>query len=691
MGVPTIYNVPDSFDTYALAQDTGPLRGWRQAIQHSPSERGVATPSEARVLRLVPWSEIDMNRSRFALAIAGVALLLQAACAPQPVPTGQPAAPPSLERAESLADAGEPIAAAQIYLDRAATTTPPTRYDHQLRAAQLLLRGGQLERTAGVLVQLPADALTRSQRWQQRLLVAELELARNRPLDALTRLPPPEPDLPLDQRRRAHRLRAQAYSASGNRLESVRERVQLEPLLANDRAVRDNHEAIWRALSPLSVATLDRLQNATSPGPLAAWLELASIVKRGRMAPAQFEEWVASWQASHPDHPAAPRFLDKLIRQQRELRRPPAAIALLLPLHGELAGAAHAIRDGFLAAHYETGTQQRTVIRIYDTGEPGTNIWQVYDRAVDEGAETIVGPLSKQRVATLARGGELDVPVIALNAVEAAPGKMPENLYQFGLLPEDEARQVAERASIDGLTRGVALVPSGGWGDRILGAFADRFRSLGGELVEFKRYSPSKSDFSAPIQQFLNLDESRSRYRALRRITGKDIEFEPRRRNDVDFIFMAAFPRQARLIAPQLRFHHASDLPVLATSHSYAGTPNPKEDRDMEGVTFCDIPWVLEGTKPEPTLFPLVSRLWPEALERYPRLFALGIDAYHLVPYVGWLKKEPHERYAGQTGDLHLDEQAVVHRTLRWAQFRSGTPQLITEPIASAPEHHAGQ
>ncbi|TNF34465.1 MAG: hypothetical protein EP315_07155, partial [Gammaproteobacteria bacterium] len=67
---------------------------------------------------------------------------------------------------------------------------------------------------------------------------------------------------------------------------------------------------------------------------------------------------------------------------------------------------------------------------------------------------------------------------------------------------------------------------------------------------------------------------------------------------------------------------------------------------------------------------------WPEQ-ENYTRLFALGTDAYNMLPFMTRLREKSYERFSGQTGNLYLDPFNRVHRELLWAQFDNGRPQLI--------------
>ena len=82
------------------------------------------------------------------------------------------------------------------------------------------------------------------------------------------------------------------------------------------------------------------------------------------------------------------------------------------------------------------------------------------------------------------------------------------------------------------------------------GAFSEAWETLGGEIAEEQAFGKEDQEISTAIKRMLNVDESQQRARQLRWLLGGDMEYEPRRRRDVDFVFMAAFPRQARQIRP---------------------------------------------------------------------------------------------------------------------------------------------
>lgn len=591
---------------------------------------------------------------------------------------------PAPPQAAALEQAGDFIGAAHEYLTLARNLEAPRQQDYQLRAVAALLRGNHLLRAASLLEKIEVAADDIQLQGRRNLLQAELQLKQHQPLETLRLTQTLDPALSGELRIYHHTLRAQAYDMAGNLLESMRERTLLEPLLTEPLQIQQNQKMIWNAATQLTPLALEHLHTTPPPDILSGWIELAWIDRSSRQTPREFAARIDTWRAQYPDHPAINGLLVDLQQQYQQSLQRPGTIALLLPLSGNLASAGGAIRDGFLAAHYEKSAQQEdSRILLYDTGAPGARSDALYQEAIAAGADMVVGPLEKEAVTLLATSAEtLPIPVLALNQIEGGITS-PTNLYQYGLPPEDEARQVAERTAAEGFTRAIVMVPENDWGRRILSAFAERFTELGGEVLGQELYGTDNSDFSRPITNLLNLNQSQLRYRQLKIALGEELKFEPRRRQDTDFIFMAAFPRQARLIVPQLRFHRATDLPVYTTSHAYNGVTDASDNNDLDGILFCDLPWILNGIQ-DGSLHQRLARLWPDAMDRYSRLYALGIDAYHLIPHLQWLRNEPYSQFAGETGQLSMDENNHIHRTLNWAQFISGKAKPVPQSLIPA-------
>lgn len=352
-----------------------------------------------------------------------------------------------------------------------------------------------------------------------------------------------------------------------------------------------------------------------------------------------------------------------------------AGLALILPLTGPLASTAEAVRDGFLAAYLKSGG--RMPVRLYDSGSSNESSLTAYQQAVREGAGFVVGPLRKESIAAIAAQGQLQVPVLALNYLDEA-ARVPNNFFQFGLAPEDEARAIAEQAAAQGDKRAIALVPQTEWGDRVLAAFDKRLRELGGGVLKSARYKPGAVDYGDIIQDLLNLQASQSRHNALTGIIGSKSEFEQHRRDDIDFIFMASRPSEGHMIWPQLRFYRATGLPVYGTSLIYNGTA----DNELNGVRFCDMPlMLLQADSSWASLRSDTADL--PAIKTQPRLFALGYDAYNLVNLMQAGKMQTGAVIPAASGGLLMKANGAIARTLGCAQFREGGIKTVD---ASSPK-----
>ena len=607
-----------------------------------------------------------------------VLLLLLGACAAPPVKERPaPSVSELAQQAQKAEESGDFMAAARAYGALAESASMLKKGEYQLLAAEMMVRGNHIPQAKEILQRINATTLHADQLIRRQLIVARIALAENDLAGALDVLRVElTPSTPAELQAQVHELRAIAYERSGNLLESARERSMRGAFLdsADRAAIVENQQLLWQTLMRMPDTTFSELKLAPPPDSFSGWLELAHIAKSAQLEPLAMGDRIAIWRRRYPNHPAVDEILNLLIaRQQEEIHRP-GHIALLLPQSGGLTPVADALRDGFLAAHYfRKNRDYNPVIRIYDVSADPENAVDTYNQAVQDGAEFVVGPLRKESVNALLRSGHISVPTLTLNYAEDATVNDP-NLYQFGLAPEDEARQVAERAWLDGNNQALVIVPDGEWGERVLAAFRQEWEALGGIVLESQSYAPNDNDFSAPIRALLNLDESEQRFKAMQHFVRERVQFEPRRRQDGDFVFMAAFPRQARLLKPQLKFHYASKLPVYSTSHVFTGKVDRHADRDMDDVIFCDMPWLLATDEALPKLRHKIEALWPDTSDQYTRFYAMGIDTYNLIPNLRNMRLFDYERFNGTTGTLQLTRSNRIFRELRWARISNGAP-----------------
>lgn len=559
---------------------------------------------------------------------------------------------------------GKPQASIEQLLQQAQKADPQDASLLRLSAADQALKQGNLAQTQQILDLIKLDELLPAQQIFASTLSAELALARQKPKTALSALQHPSfarlAELPVHQQVRSQLARANALQADGQPLAATRERIFIAPLLGG-KAASNNHEAIWALVSSLPSSQLDSTAGAGDD--LAGWLELGRLA-RGNATPAQQVASITAWQAQHPQHPAARQLPQALMQLQEIAARPLTRVALLLPQQGQLASVAQALRDGFLAAHYQSGSELH--ISVYDSSNL-TDIDSFYRQAQAEGVQLVVGPLEKPLVNQLNRREQLPIATLALNYSESG-GEGPAQLFQYGLAAEDEAREVAQRAWADGMRRAVALVPSGEWGDRVLAAFRKDWEARGGSLIAAEHVDQPVR-LAQQIADLFKLRESEARAKQLQNTLGSAVEAQPARRQDVDFVFLAATPAQARQIKPTLAFQYAGDLPVYATSHLFSGSNDPSQDLDLNGIRFCETPWLLGESDP---LREQVVGQWPAAAGSLGRLYAMGADAYRLAPRLGQLQALPSSRIDGLSGSLHLAPGQRIVRSLPWAEYRNG-------------------
>ncbi len=615
--------------------------------------------------------------------ICGLLLLGGCVLAPTSPPPPPTAMQTLLRQAVAAQANGDLPRSASLYEQAASAAPTPQQAELRLRAAQLYLELNEPSRARALVEQTQRRTLPPASIALRRIIQARLALAADRGADALAVLTPRPTPLPDALHPDWLAVESDARLATGEPLAAARLRDQRSELLQNPPSRQANRQALWSALL---VIPMQQLVGLIPPVPdrFGGWLELAYFYRTRQLDSKALAAALHAWQQRYPNHPADESFINALLATAAQSLQRPDAIALLLPLSGSLAAVGQAVEHGFLAAYYQDPPQQRPSLWVYDVGEVGLDSLSAYQAAVAEGAKVVVGPLTKSALQRLTVMDFAATPILGLNTLPNSTTPI-QGLYQFGLAPEDDAFAAAELAWQRGYQTALSLTSNNDWGERVAQAFQQRFQALGGRVLEQTRYTPGTTDFGESIETLLNLDVGIRRYKQLRSLLQRDIQFQPRRRRDMDCIFVGAFPREARLIRPQIRFHHGIGVPIIATAQAYEGTPQSVMDRDMDGVLLADIPWLVPNpdtaTSDDPLSRDHLARLWPENTQHFPRLYALGMDAYRLVSMLTLLQSDAGAQFEGRTGRLTMGAHGVIHRNLRPAQFVDGLLQPL-RPIA---------
>ncbi len=575
--------------------------------------------------------------------------------------------------ARTFMQAGNYTAAAVEYLSLAAKDKQNALV-YRLKAVTAYIEAGGYAEAEKILSTVTVPKNQPLQNIRMKILSARTALELGQPVKALAWLDrAAEKETPPGLKATFHDLRARAYLAHGDNINAISERVRRSSYLNTPTEIEQNNRSLWQILEVIPEAKLDAMRMA-APSPLTAWFELASLYQTYRFQPARLSDAVGGWIQRYPGHPAYPSITQALLDKSMQYVNQPTKIGLLLPLSGTYQKSAMAIRDGLLAAWYMDNRREKPTIAIYDAD--ALNIIDVYQQAINAGVDYIVGPLEKAAIGQLAQQ-DLSVQVLALNRQALNSEQVHDRLIQFGLSPEDEAAQIADIARSDGHQRALVMTPENPWGDRMADAFMQRWVELGGVVLERARFQSNAQDFAAPVKSLLNIDSSERRGQALRNILNINLHYVERRREDADFIFIVAAAGDAHQLLPQFRFHRAGDLPVYATSHIFTGVVDKLRDADLNDVMFIGMPWILDTARQLSIIQDALNRNWSQEKSQYRHLYALGIDAYHLIPEMGRLSTDKYSVLAGETGDLTITPDNIVRRKLSRAQFVGGQPVLL--------------
>jgi uncharacterized protein len=547
----------------------------------------------------------------------------------------------------------------------------------QLLAAQEWVSANRVAEAERVLAGI-SITLTPEQQIERHLIEAEISLALGQPQQAwnqVASLPEPTgtPTAPM-----YFAVRERIALGAGRPLDAIRAESAGERL-ASDPAERSRQrQGLLAGLRQLKDRGVRLDTQPTSDPLIRGWLDLAALPGNGHGAAD-----AAHWRASYPDHPAT-----ELTREAFPAEIPLSGavhqIALLLPLTGPSSGAAVRVQDGFQYAYNQLNAGERPALKVYDTGT--LSVPDALAQARSEGAQIIVGPLTHEEVNAAADAGG-STPILALNTLTGNRALRP-GFYQYALSPEDEARQVARRLLASGLRRGASLVAAGKdwseWGARVQAAFEQELQSGGGELLTQTRFDPEEHDFGAPIHATLGTDQSEARRERLERVLATKLQLEPRRRADLQFIFVAGPAVAVRLLRPQLSFQNAGDVPIFSTSDAY-GAEAGEANQDLEGIQFPDLPWLVADGGRIDELHRQVEVSEGGSTASRSRLFAFGYDACQLALAITAAGRDrSHVAIAGLTGQLSIDAEGYIRREGVWVQLHNGTALLSGAPVPPA-------
>ena len=475
---------------------------------------------------------------------------------------------------------------------------------------------------------------------------------------------------------------------------------------------REKTQNTWKWINKLDLPDLEKAR--LSETTLQPWLQLAIIIKRFALEPELFNQQLINWQSRHLGHPLVTNLPQEIKKSLQQAPIQAKRIAVLLPLTGRLANQGLAIKEGILAAYLEdlpnakfalnnapdydgsagktiqNKTQQYREIRFFDSALKTTQ--QLNEMVAD--FDVVLGPLVKERIMKLTAVLPTDKILLALNRVELQPKKpnsvqltqlvesdltAPEHYY-FALAPEDEAQQLALHIHQKQLVRPIIFAADNPTTQRMAEAFIAKWQETPNAIQPDLTIFTDSKDMRMRVSQMLDVAQSKQRIKQIEALSDVEVFGVERNRRDIDAIVLFANPEQAKLLNPiieaSLSPFARRSLSVFASSRSYSLDLNSNSLRDLRNLTFTDMPWMLPDHRWQ-NLASQTIQLWPEKQDTLLRLFAMGFDAYNLLPNLRRLKTLPQLVSHGLTGEINVDSQGVLYRRLLWAQVAQDRVKLL--------------
>ncbi len=410
---------------------------------------------------------------------------------------------------------------------------------------------------------------------------------------------------------------------------------------------------VWKTLSDnfTSQAAINQLTMSRNPQ-LESWASLLNALKQPGLFKLQALQDLKEFEDDAIYHSHLLTALKYRLKTQQSIHQ----IAVLLPFKGKYQHISEQIRNGILKAYMVSN--QKVGIQFYDSSNVAS-VLQQYELAKQDGADLVIGPLTKEAIEQLAGHNINDV--IALN------NSSESSFKTFNFRAQTEGLQITQQLKRNDFRR-IGILSSQSSRD-LNTAQTLMSQWLGDEENQalLRAYSLEKLNMRKELGGLINEEQSQSRYNNLRWLLGEKLEFFPRTRKDLQAIVLIGDADQVAVFHPQFEFFQL-ELPVYATSNL---TPQDLQDietnKDLSNVIFPTIPAVFT---PHALKTPLEAFGWDS--------FMIASQLHQLAPNLCFNQ--------GQSGILYLDDQAI-DKKLIWAQYSEhGRLARWVPPVAEKSE-----
>ena len=409
---------------------------------------------------------------------------------------------------------------------------------------------------------------------------------------------------------------------------------------------------LWDLLVGIPYQHLTDLQNRVDNPNLRGWLEIASLFNNSL----SFASWRVAfddWARRRPQHESAV-WLQNRFQHGDQL---PKRIAILLPQSGSdaYAQAARGIRDGWMLAYMvdKQRVDQRSLpeFEFYDT--VGKDPEQLILDAFADGADHVVGPLSKDAVDSVRAVRALPGSILMLNAPNSFDNSRPDSVRYLAWAIEDEALKMAQSLSKRDQVRCVVVYGNEPWMIRARAEFELNIASPT-RVIAVNRISEFEQ-LTEDIGATIGIEESEQRREEIESLVQFPLEFQPRMNKEINSIVAFINSSQLEAVLESLRFHADRPLDIYVTDSAVRG----KLTDLANGVQFTTDTWRIYDSE--------LANTVSEYFDSNPNMasfYALGIDAYRFSNF--WSEVKVSKNIAGNGSRYRLESTGNFRRLPFW-------------------------
>ncbi len=270
----------------------------------------------------------------------------------------------------------------------------------------------------------------------------------------------------------------------------------------------------------------------------------------------QLPDYLQQWLDRFTSHEAL-----ALVRQLRQstVGMQPQKVAVLLPAEAAFADQIKQIRQGLLQA----AADRHVTLEFVSTATGNPEQWRRH--ILQAGHQCVVGPLLKENVIDFASSVP-GLPVLALNHL---PELMdyPSHFLQIALAPEDQVKSLLSLLRKQNLHRGILFMQDAKpWSSRIAKNLYRGWLLEAGQWTAVSTFADSPAVATLKMSEVLEIEQSQQRAERLEQLLGEPLEYQQRRRQDIDFVVFVGDYADVKRLYPYLRFWHGSQIPAFLLS-----------------------------------------------------------------------------------------------------------------------------